>query len=190
VHAVSGDDPGIVCILGTGSNSCYFDGEKVHGETFSIGYILGDEGSGTHLGKQLLRDYFYEILPKALREKFRQSYLLTREEVIEHVYRRPRPNEFIASFIPFLKENISHPYCDEMVRASLREFLKIFVLRFTESTWQPVHFVGSVAWVFSDLLKKNVRDYRCKWGILFVRRLTDWRLTIWEELLSYKLLGY
>ena len=155
VHAVAGDTPGIVCILGTGSNSCYFDGQNVHGETYSIGYILGDEGSGAYLGRQLLRDYFYEIMPKSLQEDFRKKYLLTREEVIEHVYRRPRPNEFIASFLPFLHENISHPYCADLISVSFHDFLRVFVLRFTESTWQPVHFVGSVAWIFSDILKKE-----------------------------------
>jgi len=115
-------------------------------------------------GNQLLRDYFYEFCLKRCVKKFRQSYLLTREEVIEHVYRRPRPNEFIASFIPFLKENISHPYCDEMVRASLREFLKIFVLRFTNLRGSPCILSGRFAWVFSDLLKKECAGLSLQMG--------------------------
>lgn len=154
VFSVCGSKPAIVAILGTGSNSCYTDGENVFANDFSLGFILGDEGSGSYFGKRLLRDYFYQLLPEPLTQSFKETYGLTRDELIERVYQSPAPNEFIASFLPFFAANKTHPYCKYFIEFGLMEFLKIYILRFENYKNVPVHFVGSVAHVFDEELRR------------------------------------
>jgi N-acetylglucosamine kinase-like BadF-type ATPase len=158
VHATAGNEPAIVCILGTGSNSCYYDGETVSGDDFSIGYILGDEGSGSYLGKKLLHDYFYHLMPETLQHAFHEKYHLSREELIEKTLRKPRPNEFLGSFTPFLKEHIETPYCMHLVKESFTEFIRYFVVRFPNYSEVPVHFTGSVAANFTKLLTEVANE--------------------------------
>lgn len=152
-YAANIGKPGIVGILGTGSNSCFFDGEQIFGGDFSLGYILGDEGSGSYFGKRLLRDYFYRLLPEELYEAFKDKYHIVRTDVIEKVYRNTTPNEFIASFLPFYKENITHPYCTYFINFGLEEFIKIYIWRFSNFKSVDVHFVGSVAFHFEEQLR-------------------------------------
>lgn len=152
-YAANNGKPGIVAILGTGSNSCFFDGEKIFGGDFSMGYILGDEGSGSYFGKRLLRDYFYRILPEELYEAFKAKYHIVRNDVIEKVYRNNAPNEFIASFLPFYKEHIQHPYCTYFINFGLEEFIKIYIWRFSNYKAVDVNFVGSVAFHFEEQLR-------------------------------------
>lgn len=155
-YAVSGNKGGIICILGTGSNSCFYDGRELSGGNFSLGYILGDEGSGFYFGKRLLRDYFYGILPVELKEKFASTYKLTRDELIRKVYQESYPNQYIASFVPFIKENIQHPYFNYLINYGLDEFIKIFITTIPNYKLWPVHFVGSVAEVFREQLINNL----------------------------------
>lgn len=159
VHATAGNEEAIVCILGTGSNSCYFDGEKVYNDDLSIGYILGDEGSGSFMGKQLLKDFFYHSMPQDLHKAFHIKYNLQRNDVIERIYRKERANEFLASFVPFIREHADHTYCKQLIEFSLQQFIEIFILRFENASKLPIHFTGSVAYNFRDvifpLLEKN-----------------------------------
>ncbi|MBC8046845.1 MAG: N-acetylglucosamine kinase [Fimbriimonadaceae bacterium] len=157
VHATAGSEAAIVCILGTGSNSCYFDGTTVHGDDFSLGYILGDEGSGSFMGKIILRDYFYNNMPDDLHKTFQLKYNLFRNDVIESIYRKERASEFLASFNPFIKEHISHAYCRQIVENSFQLFIKHFVLRFDNVASMPVHFTGSVAYNFKEILTDIVQ---------------------------------
>ena len=151
-YATSGIKGGIVCILGTGSNSCFYNGRELSGGNFSLGYLLGDEGSGFYFGKRLLRDYFYGILPNELKEKFAEAYPISREDLIRKVYQESYPNQFIASFVPFLKENINHPYCNYLINFGFDEFIKIFITTIPNYKLWPVHFVGSVADAFHEQL--------------------------------------
>ncbi len=164
VNAVKGDEPAIVAILGTGSNSCFTDGENIYANDFSLGYILGDEGSGVYFGKRLLRDYFYKILPQELEKSFTETYGLTRDELIEKVYRTPAPNEFIASFLPFYHQHLEHPYCQYFIDFGLTEFLKIYILRFRDFKQLNVHFVGSVAQHFEGQLRTACEKLEIKVG--------------------------
>ncbi|MFN0275476.1 MAG: hypothetical protein ACKVPJ_07015 [Chitinophagales bacterium] len=164
VHATAGNQPAIVCILGTGSNSCFYDGNKVSSDDFSLGYILGDEGSGSFLGKQLIHDHFYHIMPENLHKAFHIKYNISRNEVIERIYRKPMPNEFLASFTPFLKEHIHEEYCLQLVKGTFQSFLQHFVLRFENAKNVPVHFTGSVAANFKDVLSDTANEYEIKIG--------------------------
>ncbi len=158
-HAVLGREKGIACILGTGSNSCVYDGEHIIGRAVSLGYLLGDEGSGCHIGKQLLRGYFYGFMPADLKRKFEETYPLTHEELIDHLYHQPQPSRYLASFAQFAGENQNHPYVHDLVKGCFKAFIEAFVLRYEDYKSMKISFVGSVAYHFQDLLKQTLADY-------------------------------
>lgn len=164
--ALFGDRPGIACILGTGSNSCVYDGSKIIANTPSLGYILGDEGSGASLGRRLLSDLFKGLLPEDLTAKFRAKYALSQAELIRHVYREPSANRYLASFCPFLSENLDCPQIRALVGDEFRRFfdrnfrqyeginIPLSATEFVSSAELPVGFVGSIAFNFSELLSE------------------------------------
>lgn len=152
-RALCGHEEGIACILGTGSNSCLFDGEKIVDNTPSLGYILGDEGSGAHLGRQLVSDCIKKQLPKELREKFLGQYNLDIAGILERVYHTPLPNRWLASFTPFLCEN--RKYAE--IQALLKHCFKQFFLRNTmvyRRSWLPIHIIGGVGINFANEIKE------------------------------------
>ena len=157
-RALFGNQPGIACILGTGSNVCTYDGEKITGGISPLGYILGDEGSGSVMGRKLLGDYFKNVMPSYLREEFTRQYNLTREEALARVYRTEKPNQFLAQFVPFLSEHIQSAYCQEFVQQNLMEFFERNVSKLPGYTHSKIGFVGSVAYHFSPILK-NTASY-------------------------------
>lgn len=150
--ALFGNQPGIACILGTGSNACLFDGEKIIQGISPLGFILGDEGSGAVMGRKLLGDYFKEVMPAALREEFSNRFNLTREEALNRVYRTEKPNQFLAQFVPFLSEHKNSVYCHELVQQSFMEFFERNVAKLPRYSSYPIGFIGSVAWHFSQIL--------------------------------------
>jgi N-acetylglucosamine kinase-like BadF-type ATPase len=156
-RGLSGRNPGIVCILGTGSNSCYYDGEKVVDNVSPLGFILGDEGSGAVLGKLLVGDLLKNQLPAGLKEKFLAQFDLTPAKIIEQVYRQPFPNRFLAGLSPFLAQNIETPAIRALVLNAFRDFLNRNVKQY-DYQHHPVHFVGSIAFYYKDLLAEAVRD--------------------------------
>src|SRR5258708_27542062 len=113
--ALSGNSKGIACILGTGSNSCYFDGRKIARNSPGLGYVLGDEGSGAYLGKKVLQYYLYNTFDEELRYKFDAKYVTNRQEILENVYKRPLPNRYLASFTLFLMQNSCHYIIDNNI---------------------------------------------------------------------------
>ena len=121
-RALCGTEPGIACILGTGSNSCYYDGKEIKGNVSPLGYILGDEGSGAVLGKLLVGDVLKNQLPKALCEKFLKEYNLDRMAIIQKVYKEPAANRFLASLSPFLIQNIEEPAIHRLVLNAFKAF--------------------------------------------------------------------
>ncbi len=157
-RSVSGFEAGVICILGTGSNACYYDGRDVISGIPPLGFILGDEGSGAAMGKNLIGDYFKKVMPEKLRVKFQERFNVSKESVLERVYRNEKPNLFLAGFTIFLSENYNETYCREFVRQNLRSFIKRNVKSIEESSRLPIHFVGTVAFVFQDLLKEVLKE--------------------------------
>jgi len=154
-RGLSGKKPGIVCILGTGSNSCFYDGEKIVSNVSPLGFILGDEGSGAVLGKQMVGDLLKNQLPAGLKEKFLQEFDLTPAMIIERVYRQPFPNRFLASLSPFLLRNIDEPAVRLLVFNSFCSFLRRNVMQYDYRNY-PVYFIGSVAYHFREILEEAV----------------------------------
>lgn len=152
-RAAADREPGIVSILGTGSNACCYDGGQITRGIQSLGFWLGDEGSGGYLGKTLVRDYFQERLPTDLRDAFRNRYALDRATLLENAYQKPYPNRYFAAFTSFLTENLRHPHVVTLVTDAFRLFLGTYVSRFAEADHWPVHFVGSIAHYFAEQLR-------------------------------------
>lgn len=157
-RAAMGHQSGIGCILGTGANACCYDGTKMTRGIQSLGFWLGDEGSGGYLGKTLVRDFFQERLPAELHEAFQNQYALDRPTLLENAYQKPFPNRYFASFTPFLFAHLNHPHIARLVTDAFVLFLTTYVKRFPEASQWPVHFVGSVAYYFSDLLQQAVKQ--------------------------------
>ena len=146
--------PCISCILGTGSNSCFFDGIEVHEEIPSLAYILGDEGSGSYFGKKLLTEYFYKLLPNELSEAFHNEFHLTKEELLQRVYREPNPNTFLAGFMKFISAHSAHSHVQKWLVDGMRHFISIHVKCYANWKDVPVHFVGSIGFIFRQQLEE------------------------------------
>ena len=154
-RATCGNAEGIVSILGTGSNSCHYDGKKIVSVIGGLGYILGDEGSGAHMGKTLLSAYLNHELPEDLQKEFEAVYRLTKEEIDKRVYEMPLANRFLASFSKFIGDHKSHPFFVQMIESCFDMFFVKHVCRYPGYNNKPVHFVGSVAYYYSEVLKKT-----------------------------------
>ncbi len=164
VYALCYHKPGIACILGTGSNTCVFDGEIITDQIPPLGFILGDEGSGAHLGILLLNAYLKKGLPYELVRQFEDQYQLNQERILDKVYRNPEPSRFLASFSPFLKEHIQSSEISSMVREAFISFFERNVLRYKEAFQLPVHFTGSIATNFKPLLTELADRYNLSVG--------------------------
>ncbi|MBL7854317.1 MAG: N-acetylglucosamine kinase [Cyclobacteriaceae bacterium] len=157
-RALCGRSPGIACILGTGSNSCLYNGEKIVEQVANLGWILADEGSGTYVGKRLIFDYFRGNMPANLAAQFKARYPFTREEVLEKVYQQERPGAFLASFMKFIFQHLKEPYCYQLVYRAFSDFFENNVMKYNAYSNYPVHFTGSVAFYFSDLVRQVGQD--------------------------------
>ncbi len=153
-RAVCGRQPGIACILGTGSNSCYYDGQQVVMNVSPLGYILGDEGSGAVLGKLLVGDVLKKQLPQHLCDKFMKEYNLDYATIITSVYRKPAANRFLAQFAPFLERNIDEPAIHDIVLRSFTDFFKRNVASYPGYKELPCNFVGSIAYCERAVLQE------------------------------------
>ena len=164
-RALCGDQPGIACIMGTGSNSCYYDGREIVKNVSPLGFILGDEGSGAVLGKLLIGDVLKDQLPPALKDQFLTQYELTPALIMDKVYRQPFPNRFLAGFSPFIREHLDEPAIWELVT---RSFLAFFTRNVKQYDYfeQPVHLVGSGAWYYQDVLKEIAFDLGIRLGTI------------------------
>jgi N-acetylglucosamine kinase-like BadF-type ATPase len=157
--ALFGDDEGIACILGTGSNSCHFNGTEIVKNVISLGYFFGDEGSGAHMGKTFMRDYLMGNIPKEIDTAFREEYNYTRDNVLDAVYNLPFPNRFLASFNEFYSEHLSNKYVFDLVTNSFREFFLNQIEHYEDHQELPVSFVGSVAYYFEPLLRQIASEF-------------------------------
>ncbi|MDX1364729.1 N-acetylglucosamine kinase [Arenibacter latericius] len=143
---------GIVCILGTGSNCSYYDGEKLHQKVTSLGYIPMDDGSGNFFGRKLIRDYYFNKIPKDLAAKFASEYDLDADVIKENLYKQPNPNTYLATFARFIVENKDHPYSRGVIDKGFQQFVNNYIMQFELATKVPVSFVGSIAHYLRDEL--------------------------------------
>jgi len=152
-YATCGHHKGLVCVLGTGSNISYFNGEEVDTGKHGLGYILGDEGSGTWFGKALITHYLYGTMPAEVSALFKSTFPITKNDVIENVYLKGAGNSYLASFARFLT-NIQHTdYGKELLREGLFEFININIKSYPNYQEYSCHFVGSIAYFFREELK-------------------------------------
>jgi N-acetylglucosamine kinase-like BadF-type ATPase len=171
------DNPGLVAILGTGSNIAFWDGKNLRPTNHGLGYVLGDEGSGSYFGRKLITHFLYGVMPDDLKNKFYQVYRMDKETAIEHVYHKPNANVYLASFSRFLSQNDSHPYIQNLLHSGLTEFAETSILVYPEHTLYPVHFIGSIAFHFKSILTGISVEKNFKVGKIMVRPV--------EELLRY-----
>lgn len=157
-RALCGHEAGIACILGTGANSCFYDGDKRVDHVASLGYVLGDEGSGAYLGKVLLADYLRNDLPDILTERFNKRFNLSLEEVLERVYHQDLPGRYMAGFSKFVFQNIKEPYAYKLVYDAFSLFFDKNILKYPQAQSVPVHFSGSVGFYFGNILRQVGND--------------------------------
>ena len=158
-RSLCGNKPGIACILGTGSNSCYYDGKEIVHNVSSLGYVLGDEGSGNDLGRKLLADILKNRLPEEIRNAFFDTYRVAAGEILDSVYRQPFPNRYLAQYARFVAAHISHPEINMLARNCFREFFRRNVMQYETARHLPVHFTGSIAFHFSEIIKETAGEF-------------------------------
>lgn len=163
-YAAYNGKPAIVCIMGTGSNSCYFDGENITIKLPSLGILIGDEGSGSAIGKQLVRRFFMQKLPQDLNDEFEDTYHLTIDEALKNMYHSTRPNAFLADFNKFVVERKDHPYFIQMVSEEMRNFFDYQVLPYEESKTSEINFIGSIAYYYENILRSVASELHLNVG--------------------------
>jgi N-acetylglucosamine kinase-like BadF-type ATPase len=163
-HALCGRDKGVASILGTGSNSCVFDGTRILRNNPGLGFILGDEGSGAFLGKKVVQYYLYHTFDPDLTERFDQKYHTDKAAILDQVYRKPYPNRYLAGFSLFLSENRGHFMVENIIEDGLNEFFFHHLCKYPESWETPVHFTGGIAWAFRDVVLQLCDSYELTAG--------------------------
>ncbi len=172
-RATCGNDPGIACIIGTGSNSCLYDGQHVTDNVTNLGYLLGDEGSGTWLGKSLIRAYFYREMPPDIRASFEARYPGGEKAILDNIYESEEtPNVYLASFTRFFSENREHLFIQKLLYDAFAVFIDHHVRKYAGHIHLPVHFIGSVAFFFQDVLRVVLAERAMKPGI-FIQKPID-----------------
>lgn len=161
-HALCGNQPGLVAILGTGSSSCLYDGQKIVKRAPSLGYLIGDEGSGTHLGKKLVSCYMMEKLPMYLLDEIEKTFDINPPKVIQRIYRKASPNKFFASFSPFIQKYADDPVIKQLCKEAFAEFFENQIGYYDKSMFESVSLMGSVSLHFRDIIaevaeEKNIR---------------------------------
>ncbi len=168
-RALFGDGRGIACILGTGCNACFYDGSGTHSKVDSLGYLFGDEGAGSYLGKSLLAAYLKKQLPGDLREAFNETYHYTLEDILNALYNLPSPNRFLASFSEFIFPRKDHPFFYQLIRNSFLAFFEAQIRHYKDYKTLPVSFIGSIAFYYQDIL----REVSAEEGIVIGKILKD-----------------
>ncbi len=163
--ATCSNKEGIACILGTGSNVCYWNGKRIMAQipVFGMSYILGDEGSGAYLGKSLLKAYFYNQMPINISMMLKGEGV-TKAHVEEQVYNKPGANVYLASFARFIYEHRTHKFMQELVRKAFRDFFDTHIIHYKKHRQVPVNFVGSIAFLFAEELKAVAKEYKVQVG--------------------------
>ena len=163
-RALCGREKGIACILGTGSNSCYYNGKKILKNSPGLGYVLGDEGSGAYLGKKVVQYYLYGTFDDELRGRFDLTYTTNASEILENVYKKPLPNRYLAGFARFLADNRGHYMIENIIEDGLNDFYFNHLCKYRETWSLPIHFAGSIAFGFKDVLQQLCNSYEFELG--------------------------
>lgn len=156
--------PAIICILGTGSNACFFDGENIRRDLPSLGFLIGDEGSGSALGKLLVKNYFMKKFPADLHADFTEMFHLNIEDLIQNMYHNPRANAYMAEFSRFIVSRKNHPFLQHLVFEEIKNFLDFQVLPYEESKSCEVNFIGSIAYYYEDILRAAAAEMHLNVG--------------------------
>lgn len=168
-RALCGHEKGIACILGTGSNSCYFNGKRIVKNNPALGFILGDEGSGAYLGRKVVQYFLYNTFDAELKDRFSEKFKVTHMEILENVYKKPLPNRYLAAFTGFLGENRGHYMIENIIEDGLNDFFFHHLYKYRETWTLPVHFAGGVAYGFKDVLKELCDSYEVELGRILQR---------------------
>lgn len=163
-YATCGDKKGLTCILGTGSNISYYDGKTLHTGAHGLGYVLGDEGSGTWFGRKLITTYLYHKMPAELAMEFAKEFQVDKETVITNVYQKPMPNTYLASFSRFMANHKDHPFIVNMLREGFQEFVDTNIKDYSNYKSLDCHFVGSIGFIYQDILKEVCLNNQVKLG--------------------------
>ncbi len=163
-RALLGKEKGFAAILGTGTNTAIYNGDKVELNIDSLGYGLGDEGSGTYIGRLLLRNYLRDFMPEELRKSFKNHFITDKLEILKSIYEKPLPNRFLASFASFSSQHISHPFIQNIVEESFHDFFENIVSHYPNYTNYQFNCVGSIAFYLKDILEKTAADFGMKTG--------------------------
>lgn len=163
----------LVCILGTGSNCTYFDGQNAHQRVISLGYSIMDDASGNYFGRQLLRDYYFDFMPHDFKLMFKTRYNMDDDHIKTNLYKKPNPNAYLAKFAEFLILNKESSYVQDIIKKGLRAFVKTMILQYEEEIkYVPVHFAGSISFFLQDEIKAVAKEFGFKVGN-FQRRPID-----------------
>ena len=162
--ALCGDEKGIACILGTGSNSCYYNGSKIMKNSPGLGYVLGDEGSGAYMGKKVIQYYLYKTFDEDLMDRFHNKYQVDAPAILDAVYKKPLPNRYLASYAMFLAENRGHYMIENIIEDAFNDFFFNHLYKYRETWTLPVNFVGSIAHGFRDVLQDMCGSYELQLG--------------------------
>lgn len=174
-RAALGDNSGYIGILGTGSNLAYYNGEKLSFKTPALGYVMGDEGSGSNIGKELIKKYLYHQLPENLHEEFKKFFGLKKDEILSNLYNEERPNAFLASAFPFAVTWKDDPTILSIIQESIRAYITNHIMAYKEV--KEVHFVGSVALLLRDELEAVLKEFKIRLGSVISQPI--------DELIAY-----
>jgi glucosamine kinase len=170
--AVCGKNKGIACIMGTGSNSCYYNGKKIVSNSPGLGYVLGDEGSGAYLGRKLIQHVLYGMLDDELSNAFKKTYDTNKDEILHKVYKEPYANRYLAGFTQFLSVHRGHFMIENIIEDGLRDFFEIHINSYPQRFDHPIHFVGSIAFYFKDKIEELCVDFGLKMGNVLKQPMT------------------
>ncbi|OYQ47397.1 BadF/BadG/BcrA/BcrD ATPase family protein [Flavobacterium aurantiibacter] len=154
----------VVCILGTGSNCSYFDGNVLHQKVQSLGYIAMDDCSGNRFGRYLLRGYFFNKMPSLLAKEFEKEYNVDPDFIKHNLYKEPNPNAYLATFAKFLIKHKNSDFCQELIHAEMEKFVEFYILQYEEAKQYPIHFIGSIAFYLRDELEATLNKHGLKLG--------------------------
>jgi N-acetylglucosamine kinase-like BadF-type ATPase len=183
--AAKTNEKSIVCILGTGSNCTYFDGVDIEQRVTSLGYILMDEASGNFFGKQLIRSYYFNSMPKGLALEFEKEYDLSPDTMKENIYRRENPNTYLATFSRFLIKHKEVPLFQDIIAKGLDRFIKHQILQFEDAREIPIHFIGSISFFLKDEIERALKVHGLSMGII-VQRPIDELVNFHKNLIELK----
>lgn len=171
------EEKAVVCILGTGSNCTYFDGKDIEQRVTSLGYILMDEASGNFYGKQLIRSYYFNTMPKSLADEFEKEYDLSPDSIKENIYRRENPNTYLATFSKFLIKHKDNELFQKIIKNGVERFINHQILQFDNAKQVPIHFIGSISFFLKEEIKQALEEKGLTMGRIVQRPI--------EELVKY-----